>query len=317
MTVRRTRNGDAEIAYETFGTGDGKPLLLLNGLDYQMIWVHEDLCEMLAGHGFQMARFDYRDTGLSTHFSVTSAGNAWKALLAGSKGGPYRGEDLLGDCLAVLDALGWDSANLLGISMGAGMAQYLAIRHPERVRSLTLVAGLPMSNGPAANLRYMHLGAFLRLALHRYGKDRESQERMLVDVLRATCTPAYPLEEDWARRTAALSYDRMPPDPAARARQLAAGRTLRASAADLAALTVPTLVIHGGSDPLIRPAAARALAAAIPGARLVTYPGMGHGLPRPLWPAVAGELTALTSGPTGDPTSGPAAQARTPPPEPG
>lgn len=296
MTLRTARNGDTEISYETFGGAGGRPLLLLNGLDYQMVWMHEDLCAMLASRGFHVARFDYRDAGLSTHFTSSSSGNAWKALLAGSKSTPYRGEDLLGDCLAVMDALGWDRASLLGVSMGAGIAQYLAVRHPGRVESLTLVSGLPMSNGPAANLRYMHLGAFFRLALHRYGKDRESQERMLVDVIRATAAGTYPLDEDWARRTARLSYDRMPPDPAARARQLAAGRTLKATARDLASIAVPTLVIHGDSDPLIRPAAARALARAIPGARLVTYPGMGHGgLPRPLWPRVIDELTTLTT----------------------
>jgi pimeloyl-ACP methyl ester carboxylesterase len=295
MTVRTARNGDVEIAYETFGDA-GSPLLLLSGLDYQMIWFHEDLCALLAGNGFQVARFDYRDTGLSTRFSTTTSRSAWKALLAGSRSSPYRGEDMLDDCLAVLDALGWDSANLLGLSMGAGIAQHLTIRHQKRVRSLTLVAGLPMSVGPAASLRYLHPGAFLRLATHRYGSDRASQERMLVDVMRATCTAAYPLEEDWARRTAALSYDRMPPDPAARARQIAAGRSLRATAQDLAAITAPALVIHGEDDPLIKPSAARALAKAIPGARMVTYPGMGHGLPRPLWPAVLGQLTGLTAG---------------------
>lgn len=304
MTVHTTRNGDVEIAYETFGTTDGTPLLLLNGLDYQMIWVHDDLCAMLADRGFHVARFDYRDTGLSTPIDATSSRSAWKALLAGSKSGPYRGEDLLEDCLAVMDALGWDSANLLGVSMGAGIAQHLAIRHPKRVRSLTLVAGLPMSTSPAASLKYMHLGAFLRLALHRYGKDRASQERMLVDVMRATYTPAYPLEEDWAKRTATVSYDRMPPDPAARARQISAGRTLKATARDLAAIAVPTLVVHGENDPLIKPAAAHALAEAIPGARMVTYPGMGHGLPRQLWPGVIDEVITLTSNP--------AAHAQTP-----
>jgi pimeloyl-ACP methyl ester carboxylesterase len=309
MTVHTTRNGEVEIAYETFGTADGTPLLLLNGLDYQMIWIHNDLCAMLADRGFHVARFDYRDTGLSTHADATSSRSAWKALLAGSKDVPYRGQDLLEDCIAVLDALGWDSANLLGVSMGAGIAQHLAIRHPKRVRSLTLVAGLPMSTSPAASLRYMHLGAFFKLALRRYGKDRADQERMLVDILRATYTPAYPLEEDWAKRIATISYDRMPPDPAARARQLSAGRTLKATAQDLAAITAPTLVIHGESDPLIKPTAAHALTSAIPGARMVTYAGMGHGLPRQLWPRVIDELTALTANP--------AAHAHTPPTKPG
>jgi pimeloyl-ACP methyl ester carboxylesterase len=295
MTVYTTRNSGTEIAYETFGEPGGRPLLLLNGLDYQMVWMHEDLCATLADRGFQVARFDYRDSGLSARFDATTSRSAWKALLSGSKGGPYRGEDMLEDCLAVLDALGWEAADLLGISMGAGMAQHLAIRYPKRVRSLTLIGGLPMSAGPAGSLRYLRLGAFFKLALHRYGKDRTEQERMLVDVLRATHTPAYPLEEDWAQRTATLSYDRRPPDPAARARQLAAGRTLKASARDLAAITAPTLVVHGASDPLIKPAAGRDLAKAIPGARLVTYPGMGHSLPRPLWPAVLDEVIGLTT----------------------
>lgn len=293
MTVQTTRNGEVEIAYETFGEPGGTPLLLLNGLDYQMVWMHEDLCAMLTDHGFHVARFDYRDSGLSTHFTSDASGSAWKALLAGSKGTPYQGEDMLEDCVAVIDALGWDSTHLLGVSMGAGIAQHLAIRNPERVRSLTLVAGLPMSVSPAGSLKYMHLGAFLRLATRRYGKDRASQERMLADVMRATCTPDYPLEEGWTARTAAVSYDRMPPDPAARTRQIAAGRSLRATAADLAGIKVPTLVIHGDADPLIKPTAAHALAEAIPGARLLRYPGMGHGLPRPLWPAVVKELTAL------------------------
>jgi pimeloyl-ACP methyl ester carboxylesterase len=119
------------------------------------------------------------------------------------------------------------------------------------------------------------------------------RERMLVDVLRATYTDTYPLDEDWARRTAAESYDRHPPDPAARQRQLAAGRATTTPEGGLARITAPTLVIHGGADPLIRPAASRALARAIPGARLVTYPGMGHGLPPGLWSAVLDEISTL------------------------
>jgi pimeloyl-ACP methyl ester carboxylesterase len=142
-------------------------------------------------------------------------------------------------------------------------------------------------------LPYLHLGTFAKLATHRYGSGREQQERMLVDVLRATYTDTYPLDEDWARRTAAESYDRHPPDPAARQRQLAAGRATTTPEGGLARITAPTLVIHGGADPLIRPAASRALARAIPGARLVTYPGMGHGLPPGLWSAVLDEISTL------------------------
>jgi pimeloyl-ACP methyl ester carboxylesterase len=293
METAFARNGGVEVAYETFGAPGGAPLLLLGGLDYQMVWWPEPLCAALAGRGFHVARFDYRDSGLSTYFTGPAGSSPWRALLAGARTPPYRGQDMVEDILAVQDALGWHSAHLLGVSMGAGMAQLTALLHPGRVRTLTLVSGIPMGGNPLRMLPYLHLGAFARLAARRYGPQRAQQERMLVDVLRATYTDAYPLDEDWARRTAAQSYDRHPPDPAARQRQLAAGRATKIPKGGLAQITAPTLVIHGEADPLVRPAASRALARAIPGARLVTYPGMGHGLPPELWPTVLDEIAAL------------------------
>jgi pimeloyl-ACP methyl ester carboxylesterase len=294
METAFARNGETEIAYETFGAPDGVPLMLLSGLDYQMVWWPEALCTALAERGFRVVRCDYRDSGLSTHFTRPMSGGPWRALLAGARRPPYRGQDMVQDILAVQDALSWDSAHLLGLSMGAGMAQLTALLHPGRVRTLTLVSGIPVGGNPVRMLPYLHLGAFARLATRRYGPGRDEQERMLVDVLRATYTTTYPLDEDWARRTAAESYDRHPPDPAARTRQLAAGRATKIPRGGLAQVTAPTLVIHGEADPLVRPAASRALARGIPGARLVTYPGMGHGLPPALWPSVLDEIAALT-----------------------
>lgn len=294
METAFARNGEVEIAYETFGVPGGQPLMLVSGLDYQMVWWPEELCTALAERGFRVVRFDYRDSGLSTYFTAPMAGGAWRALLAGTRTPPYRGQDMIQDILAVQDALGWDSAHLLGVSMGAGLAQLIAMLHPGRVRTLTLVSGIPMGGNPLRILPYLRLGTFTRLATHRYGPGREDQERMLTDVLRATYTRTYPMDEVWARRTAAQSYGRHPPDPAARQRQLAAGRATKNPKGGLAQITAPTLVIHGAADPLVRPAASRALARAIPGARLVIYPGMGHGLPPALWPAVLDEISALT-----------------------
>jgi len=296
MDTRFARNGQVEIAYETFGDPADEPLLLLSGLDYQMVWWPQEQCEALAARGFHIARFDYRDTGLSTAFTspTSQSNNAWKAMLTGSKKPAYSGQEMIEDILAVLDALGWERAHLLGVSMGAGMAQFLALLHPDRVHSLTLISGIPMGGSPLGMLRHMHLGAFAKLATRRYGPARQDQERMLVDVLRATYTDRYPLDEAWAQQTATVSYDRRPPDPAARARQLAAGRTIELPAGGPAAIRVPTLVIHGQDDPLIRPSASRALVGQIPGARLVSYPGMGHGLPPALWPAATEEICALT-----------------------
>ena len=297
MNTAFARNGEVEIAYETFGTPGGQPLLLLNGLDYQMVWWPEALCTALAERGFHVARFDYRDSGLSTQFAASVGGGPWRALLAGTRTPPYRGQDMVDDILAVQEALGWESAHLLGVSMGAGMAQLTAILHPQRVRTLILISGIPVGGNPLRMLPYLHLGAFAKLATHRYGRSREQQERMLIDVLRATYTDTYPLDEDWARRTAAESYERRPPDPAARQRQLAAGRATKTPEGGLAQITAPTLVIHGEADPLVRPAASRALTRAIPGARLVTYPGMGHGLPPGLWAAALDEISTLVEPP--------------------
>jgi pimeloyl-ACP methyl ester carboxylesterase len=295
MTTTFAYNGPVQIAYETFGDVGAQPLLLVSGLDYQMVWWSEELCTALADCGFHVTRFDYRDTGLSTQFSDTVHGGPWKALLAGSKTTPYRSQDMIADMLAVQDALGWSSAHLLGVSMGAGMAQLTAILHPERVRTLTLASGIPMGGNPLRVLRYLHLRAFAKLATRRYGPERAEQERMLIDVLRATYTDTYPMNEEWAKHTASVSYDRRPPDPAARKRQLAAGRAAKIPKDALGQITAPTLVIHGEADPLVRPSAARALVRAIPGARLVTYPGMGHSLPPALWPRVLDEISALTA----------------------
>ena len=169
METAFARNGETEIAYETSGAPDGVPLMLLSGLDYQMVWWPAALCAALAGRGFRVVRFDYRDSGLSTHFTGTAGGGPWKALLAGTSRPPYRGQDMVQDILAVQDALGWDSAHLLGLSMGAGMAQLTALLHPGRVRTLTLVSGIPVGGNPLRILPYLHLGAFARLATHRYG----------------------------------------------------------------------------------------------------------------------------------------------------
>jgi pimeloyl-ACP methyl ester carboxylesterase len=266
--------------------GTGPPVLLLHGGPGLSFTYGEGLTAEL-GDAFTLASYQQRGLAPST------------------TDGPFTVGRQVEDAVAVLDALGWERAHLLGVSMGAGMAQFLALLHPGRVRSLTLISGIPMGGSPLGMLRYMHLGAFAKLATRRYGPARQDQERMLVDVLRATCTDRYPLDEAWARRTATVSYDRRPPDPAARARQLAAGRTVDLPAGGPAAIRVPTLVIHGEDDPLIRPSASRALAGQIPGARLVTYPGMGHGLPLALWPAVTEEISALIRQAVPDAADGP------------
>ncbi|WP_238010979.1 alpha/beta hydrolase [Dactylosporangium sp. AC04546] len=275
MTVRYAANGDASIAYETFGDA-GKPLLLIMGLDFQMIWWPDGFCERLAEAGYHVARFDNRDTGLSTHYTSPTDDSPWRALLGGTKP-VYSARDMIADGLAVMDANGWDSAHVMGGSMGAALAQGMALLHPARVRSLVCCMGAPADAGVLRTLRYLRFGIF---------KDfrklpKEPDAAGLLAVYRAIASPGYPFPERWARETAELSHARSPRDPKTTQRHLAAGRALKLP--PLSDITVPTLVVHGADDPLIRPRAGRDLAAAIPGAQYVEYPGMGHSLPEELW----------------------------------
>jgi pimeloyl-ACP methyl ester carboxylesterase len=296
--ISYARNGDVQLAYQSSGPPDGEPLLLVMGLTFQMIWWPDGFCEELAVQGFTVARFDNRDTGLSTHFPSPSRSTA-RSLL-GRRGRPAYGmEDMAGDVVAVMDALGWDSAHLLGESLGSALVQMVAIRHPDRVRSLVSAMGVG-PGGPVSNLANLNLGTLLRLAGKRYPDTREGGVQRLIDTYMIMCSRGHPVDEKWVRATAEKSWDREH-DPGGTQRQLAASRTAGALKAQLRHLQVPTLVIHGADDPWIRPRAARSLASTIPGARLITYPGVGHEFPQHMWATIASDVREAVR-----PRSGPA-----------
>ncbi|HZM79143.1 MAG TPA: alpha/beta hydrolase [Candidatus Limnocylindrales bacterium] len=271
MEVRMARNGDVRLAYETFGTAGGEPLLLIMGLDFQMVWWPDGFCRALADHGFHVARFDNRDTGLSTHFR--SAGKT-----------PYTTYDMVEDGIAVMTDLGWGSAHVVGGSLGGAIAVATAIVRPERVR--TLVAMMTSPTRPLDILRYLKIGILLRFTRVRHPATDEGAVETLVDIARLLSSPEHPFDEEWARRTAELSHARAPRDLGTTRRQMAAGRAASDLARRTGEITAPTLVINGADDPLIRPSGAAALARRIPGARSMVYPGMGHTVPEHLWPAL-------------------------------
>jgi pimeloyl-ACP methyl ester carboxylesterase len=291
--IRYASNGDVRLAYQVFGdTATGEPLLLVMGLDFQMVWWPDEFIAQLIDVGFAVVRFDNRDTGLSTHFDPVERPNPWKALL-GRVPPTYTARDMLDDALAVMDAAGWASAHVMGGSMGAGLAQALAMENPERVRSLISCMGLPVDAGPLRTLRYVRPGVFRTLARIKPGPSDEEQVDALVAIYRAIASPGYPFPEEWARQAARTSHERRPRDPSTTQRQLAAGRAHRY--AHLESITAPTLVISGEDDPLIRWQGGRDTAARIPGARFVLYPGMGHALPPQLFGQVVAEVQRITS----------------------
>jgi pimeloyl-ACP methyl ester carboxylesterase len=289
--TRYATNGDVRIAYETFGDpATGEPLLLVMGLDFQMVWWPDGLCRMFVDRGFAVVRFDNRDTGLSTHFESARTQNPFRALLGGTAP-VYTGADMLADAVAVMDAAGWKRANVLGGSMGAGLAQGLAVQHPDRVKTLTSVMGLPVDSGSLKTLSYIRFGVFNKLRKIKPPQTPEQGVDNLVEIYRAIASPGFPFPEQWVRRTAEISEQRAPRDPRTTQRQLAAGRAQKSP--PIITIAAPTLVISGADDPLIKPVAGRDTAARIPGAQFVMYPGMGHNLPEELWPDVVDRVAAL------------------------
>src|SRR5437588_4996550 len=123
-----TANGEVSLYYETFGSETDPVLLLVNGLGSQCINFKVEFCTLLSTEGFRVVRFDNRDVGLSSHL----------------KGGPkYTVDDMADDGFAVLDAAGADAAHIAGWSMGGMIVQSMAIKHPERILSMTSVMSAP------------------------------------------------------------------------------------------------------------------------------------------------------------------------------
>jgi pimeloyl-ACP methyl ester carboxylesterase len=299
--ARYTVNGRVRIAFEDLGGAGGDPLLLVMGLAVSRFWWPDALVAEFVRRGFHVVAYDQRDAGQSTHFADAGTASPLAAVLR-QRSPAYSAEDMTDDAVAVLDALGWNSAHLFGHSMGGQVAQRTALRHPARVRSLTSSASLPGDVGGLAAGRYLHLGLVARLARLKFPEGREGDIALAVAVTRAIASPAYPFDEQTVRATAARDQGSMR-DTAAQSRQAGA----KWHGGRLSLLRRPALVLHGSDDPLLRPAAARRTAKAISGARLVILPGVGHYLPAEVYPQVAGEVRALADRPATAPSEASAA----------
>ncbi|MER6506726.1 alpha/beta hydrolase [Nonomuraea sp. NPDC001636] len=283
MIQRAAANG-IEIAYESFGSPAGRPLLLIMGLGAQLIHWDDEFCGLLAEQGHHVVRFDNRDAGLSTHLHDEGV-PAWGAP------SPYVLDDLADDSAGLMDVLGLPAAHVVGASMGGMIAQALAIRHPARVLSLTSIMSTPSPQAAPPT------DAAAAVLFAKPATDREGVVAGALTTWAVLGSPGWELDRERVTRLAGLAFDRCH-DPAGTARQLAAIMASGDRTSALGGLKVPALVIHGEDDQLVPLAGGRATAAAIPGARLVTYPGMGHDLPRALWPAIVAEITALTGSAT-------------------
>ncbi|MFC4564038.1 alpha/beta fold hydrolase [Nocardiopsis mangrovi] len=288
--TRYARNGGVDVAFDRLAGTRGEPLLLVMGLATARFWWPAGLCEAFADAGFAVARYDQRDAGESTRMPDTAEAGPFRALF-GRRGDAYTSEDMADDAIAVLDALGWKRAHVFGHSLGGVIAQRLALRHPDRVLSVTSSAALPSDASGLGVLRYLRFRLPVELARARFPEGRDGDIEASLAVRRGIASPRYPFDEEAARAWAEAEADSGPRDTRAQSRQIGA----QWHGPRLSALRRPTLVLHGEQDPLLRVGAARATARAVRGARLRTFPGVGHDLPAALWPTIAREVRELAA----------------------
>ncbi len=267
------------ISLEYESRGEGEVMLLLMGLGAQMTaWPDEFINELVA-RGFRVIWFDNRDVGLSSKINVPvpSVPRQIASQLAGRKTkAPYIIADMAADTIALLDALQVDRAHLVGVSMGAMIAQTMAFDHPERVRSLASI----MSN--TGDKRHGLADVRILRRLHAL-MDPSPAQAVQGQVALFNLIGGPLVDDDEVRRYATLAFERNF-DRSGVDRQLAAVIASPDRTERLAAIEAPTLVIHGLADSLVGYSGATATAKAIPNARLLMFPDMGHDLPRSLWP---------------------------------
>lgn len=271
---------------ETFGDAGDPAVLLIAGAANSMDWWEDEFCRRLAAERRFVVRYDNRDTGQSTSYPAGSPG--------------YTGCDLVADAIGLLDALELSAAHIVGISMGGGIAQHLAVDHPDRVASLTLVSTSPDGPGGPEQPALPPMREDLRAVFAEPAPDPDWSDReAVIDHVIASQRPffgSYPVDEGELRTLVGRIYDRTTDIAASMTNHwlLEGGEPVRQRFPEISA---PALVLHGTEDPLFPYGHAEALAREIPGARLVPLEKVGHQMPPPqVWGDVIPTIARQTSG---------------------
>jgi pimeloyl-ACP methyl ester carboxylesterase len=263
-----------QLCYQTFGSPDGDPLALVMGLGGPMTWWDPELCTMLAEAGFQVVRFDNRDTGRSSRMK----GRVTRAQLVRSflgRGGrpPYTLSDMAADAFALMDHLGWESAHVAGVSMGGMIVQTMAVDQPRRVRSLTSI----MSTLGKRTVGWQH-PSLLPTLIGPRAPGREAYIDSSARMWKLIGSPGFPVDDAKVRSRAEETFDRGVSASGVMRQMLAILNQPDRSRA-LASLRIPAAVVHGSADKMVHVSGGRATAQAIPGAELLVIDGMGHDMP--------------------------------------
>lgn len=283
-----TRVNDLDIYHDSFGDPSDETVLLVSGLGAQCVVYEDELCERIAAEGHHVVRYDNRDVGLSTHLAGDIP-DVLTAVVQASSGelidAPYTLSDMAADGMGLLDAIGIDSAHVLGASMGGMIAQTMAIEHPDRVRSLTSLystTGEPDVGTPDPDVLASMIGVLTPQ------ETREGRIASAVELARLIGTPDE-FDEERAAARAAFQTDRAY-DPAGTSRQFLAILASGSRADELTKLSLPTMVLHGDRDRLVQISGGRRTAELIPGAQMRVLDGMGHDMPPAYWDRIIGGL---------------------------
>jgi pimeloyl-ACP methyl ester carboxylesterase len=277
------------IEVEDHGSPVGEPLVLIMGLGMQLVAWHDDFVKQLVTRGFRVIRFDNRDIGLSQALDHLGTPNLALDSLRFAFGLPvrsaYRLADMAADTVGLLDTFGITSAHVCGASMGGMIAQQLAVRHPKRVKSLTLM----MTTSGARRLPGPSLQVRRALISKPQQRDLNSVIAHYVRLYKLIGSPGYPATDEYLHSRLGLSVRRSY-RPQGTARQMVAIAADGDRTPLLARIKAPTQIIHGAGDPLVPFAAAHDLASKIDGAQLDVIEGMGHDLPAALWPRFVADI---------------------------
>ena len=287
MRERMIQADDATLCTEAVGDPGDPPILLMMGMSASMLWWEEGFCRRLADGGRFVIRYDHRDTGRSRTYEP---------------GHPeYTVSDLVADAAAVLDGYDIAAAHIVGMSMGGGLAQLLVLDSPDRVLSLVLVSTSPAVPGerdlPGSDAS---LGRFLATAQVDWA-DEAAVRDYLVDYWRVLWGAERTFDETHILDLVQRDVERANDPAAAPNHGLVDDDDESAERGPLRSITAPTLVIHGTADPMFPLAHGEALAAEIPGARLLALDGAGHCVDPADWELVTGAILDHTregAGPT-------------------
>jgi pimeloyl-ACP methyl ester carboxylesterase len=276
------------IEYDEHGDPSGDPLLLVMGLGAQLIAWPLEFVDRLTARGFRVIRFDNRDIGLSTKIDAPPP-TLRQLLLAQlsprfAKKAAYRLADMADDAAGLLTYLSIDRAHVVGASMGGMIVQTMAIDHPDKVATMTSI----MSN--TGDRKHGRIAGALLLKLPRVlARSRKDPVAGGVELGRLISGPTFdPVQARELIEAALARCD----DPDGTARQSMAVAASPDRTPGLRHVTAPTLVIHGLVDPLVKPDGGMATAEAVPGARLLMYPDMGHDLPENRWDEMVEAIAA-------------------------